>query len=94
MLREAATQRRAVRRACMRARGRVVVPPPPQAAPQPRALSRGRREAHVDAAEAERSFGWPSTLRDGDGAMSSPDRPQARSCDFRMLQSRVLTAPL
>jgi hypothetical protein len=33
--RPAATQRRAVRRACMRARGRVVVPPPPQDHPPP-----------------------------------------------------------
>ena len=62
----------------MKARGRVVVPPPP-AAPQPRSVSRGRRESHVDAAEAERSFGWPSTLRDGEADDAMLDRSKVRA---------------
>jgi hypothetical protein len=94
MLLEAATQRRAVQRACMRARGRVVVPPPPPAAPRPRAVSRGRRETHVDAAEAERSFGWPSTLRDGDGDAPMSDRPQVRQLRLAHAIALVLTEAL
>ena len=76
------TPQRVLRRACMqRARGRVVVPPPPKSVPRTkRAVSRGRRESLVDAAEQERCFGWPSTLRDGEGVMDevrgAPARPR------------------
>ena len=76
------TPQRVLPRACMHpgARGQRVVPPPPAVPRARRAVSRGRRESHVDAAEVERSFGWPSTLRDGEGAMDevrcAPARPR------------------
>jgi hypothetical protein len=48
----------------------------------------------VDAAEAERSFGWPSTLRDGDGDAPMSDRPQVRQLRLAHAIALVLTEAL